>query len=252
MRKSILVLALLLVPGLAFAESGVQWTRDRDATLISKDVGAERWAITYRLSDGRLTGNVFRSDGGPSSFLDCPRTSTDGTSATFTCYGASACGGAPCPTSQYTLIASGVSLPLTFLFPPGDVPVAGKSVDDMLGSWRFVITTSQDTIEFTYRFDDVERFPEGDIAIGESVPGGNPVYATRPGFDGSFVVFDESEFGCNTYVFDFVSDNRIEGSEFATRFNSSTGLCTGERINNVTNSFVAERIGSSLQREKID
>lgn len=81
--------------------------------------GAERWAITYRLGDGHVTGIVFRTDGGPSSFLDCDRTSVTDTDATFDCYGADACGAAPCPESQYTLIASDISLPLSFFFPPG-------------------------------------------------------------------------------------------------------------------------------------
>src|SRR5690606_22355620 len=75
MRRLPVLLALILVPALAEAQSGVQWTRERDATLVSKDVGPERWAITYRLSDGRVTGNVFRTDGGPTSFLDCTQTS---------------------------------------------------------------------------------------------------------------------------------------------------------------------------------
>src|SRR5262249_25578968 len=111
-RTIYLTLALALLPAVASAQSGVQWTRDHDATLISKDVGAERWAITYRLSDGRTTGNVFRTDGGPSSFLECERTSIDGSNATFDCYGASACPATACP--GYGLIASGVVLPVSF------------------------------------------------------------------------------------------------------------------------------------------
>ena len=74
MRILLAALALIVVPSLVEAQSGVQWTRARDATLVSKDVGAERWSITYRLDDGHVTGNVFRTDGGQPSFLDCDRT----------------------------------------------------------------------------------------------------------------------------------------------------------------------------------
>ena len=65
------VVAVLACWGLptrpAHAQSGTRTTPDGARTLISKDVGAERWAITYRLADGRVTGNVFRTDGDPPS-----------------------------------------------------------------------------------------------------------------------------------------------------------------------------------------
>lgn len=130
-RITQLVLLLLFVPSVAAGQGSAQWTRDRDATLISKDVGAERWAITYRLSDSRVTGNVFRTDGGPSSFLQCNRTASDATNITFDCFGASACNGSPCPSTQYGALASGVALPITFFFPPGDavVPTPSDRVD---------------------------------------------------------------------------------------------------------------------------
>lgn len=123
------LIMVLVVPSFAAAQGTVQWTLDRDATLVSKDVGPERWAITYRISDGRVTGNVFRSDGGPSSFLQCDRTGGDPAGFVFDCYGASACTGTPCPGSQYSLIASGVTLPQSFFFPPGDAPPAGAFVE---------------------------------------------------------------------------------------------------------------------------
>lgn len=116
------LLLIVALPAFSAAQGTVQWTLDRDATLVSKDVGDERWAITYRLSDSRVTGNVFRTGGGPSSFLQCNRTGNTPTNLVFDCFGANACSGAPCPTSQYTLIASGVELAPSFFFPPGDVP----------------------------------------------------------------------------------------------------------------------------------
>ena len=40
-------------------ESGLQITPDERCTLVSKDVGTERWAITRNADDGSVTGNVF-------------------------------------------------------------------------------------------------------------------------------------------------------------------------------------------------
>src|SRR4030095_9237840 len=127
MRTLLALLVVVVAPSLAGAQAGVQWTLERDATLVSKDVGTERWAITYRVADGRTTGNVFRTDGGPASFLDCQQTSVVDGNATFDCYGAAACAEAPCPSSQYTLIASGISLPVSFFYPPGTVPNPGAA-----------------------------------------------------------------------------------------------------------------------------
>lgn len=243
MRPKLLVLLLLLAaPSLAGAAGSAQWTRDRDATLVSKDVGAERWAITYRLSDSRVTGNVFRSDGGPSSFLQCDKTGGDSTNLTLDCYGASACGGAPCPSSQYTLIASGVSLPVSFFYPPGDGPSQNPTVADLLGTWHFVVTTSQTTADFTYRFTTVEQSSDGDVVFGTATDSGNRIYAAMAS-GSTFAAFDESEFGCNAYVFTFTTPNHVEGSEFLTAFSSTDQICTAQRINDVTNTFVGDRVG---------
>jgi len=53
MGKYVLAMLLVLVAlaDVAAAQSGVQITRDGKRTLISKDVGNERWAIT--LNDDR-------------------------------------------------------------------------------------------------------------------------------------------------------------------------------------------------------
>jgi hypothetical protein len=80
--------AAIALPAVATAQSrGVQFTPDGKRILINKDVGAERWAITKN-ENGSLTGNVFRSDGGPPAFVFC----SPGNSATnFDCFGADAC-----------------------------------------------------------------------------------------------------------------------------------------------------------------
>src|SRR4030095_4867700 len=58
--------------------SGIQITPEGKRTLVNKDVGSERWAITENADDGSVTGNVFRSDGGPASFVFCERLGDDG------------------------------------------------------------------------------------------------------------------------------------------------------------------------------
>lgn len=213
MKILLAVFALLVAPAFAQAQSGVQWTRERDATLVSKDVGAERWAITYRLSDGRVTGNVFRTDGGPSSFLDCTRTSVTDTEATFDCYGANACAEAPCPESQYTLIATGITLPISFFFPPGDGPDGSATVADLLGTWRFTVDAAGGgTDVFTYRFDRLEN--DGQRAVGEQVGNGDDIVANASGSD--IEMFDRENVNCRKYVFHFVGFDRLEGKQSLT------------------------------------
>ena len=47
-----------LATGASAQGSGLQQTPDSARYLISKDVGAERWAISFNLSDQTVTGNV--------------------------------------------------------------------------------------------------------------------------------------------------------------------------------------------------
>jgi hypothetical protein len=243
MRKLLTLLAVLVVPSLAHAQAGVQWTLERDATLVSKDVGSERWAITYRLSDGRTTGNVFRADGGPPAFLDCERTSVDEVNATFDCFGADACPEAPCPSSQYVLIESGIVLPLSFFFPPGDTPGTGSpTVEDLIGTWRFVIDPGDDQSERTYRFDRVEE-EDGQLrAVGEAEGSGNDVVAFAS--EGGFILFDEGTVRCDKYEFTFANLDRLEGTRFETLFLPVIGGCDDDPDTTIeSDPFFAERIG---------
>jgi hypothetical protein len=82
------LVAVVGVPAIGSAQSrGVQFTPDGKRTLINKDVGAERWAITKNENE-TLTGNVFRSDGGPPAFVFCSPT---GAPNNYDCFGADAC-----------------------------------------------------------------------------------------------------------------------------------------------------------------
>jgi hypothetical protein len=105
--------------------SGVQQTPDSQRYLISKDVGAERWAISFNLSDRTVTGNVFKTDGSPPSFIWCAITDVATnpdpaeTQYTLDCSGADACVEAPCGPTQWTTIASGLVIGGDFLLPDG-------------------------------------------------------------------------------------------------------------------------------------
>lgn len=105
--------------------SGVQQTPDSQRYLISKDVGPERWAISFNLSDRTVTGNVFKTDGSPPSFIWCTITNIAtnpdpaATQYTLDCSGADACAEAPCEPSEWTPIASGLVIGGDFLLPDG-------------------------------------------------------------------------------------------------------------------------------------
>lgn len=115
--------ALNTLPGGTTTSTGLQITPDGKRTLISKDVGPERWAITLNADDSSVTGNVFKSDGTEPSFVWCEFLSDDGNDdlyereLTFECSGADACPGPSCPAGQWTTLAT-VSLPGSFFLPP--------------------------------------------------------------------------------------------------------------------------------------
>jgi len=103
--------------------SGIQQTPDSARYLISKDVGAERWAISYNLNDRTVTGNVFKTDGSAPSFIWCEivneTTSPNPADSQYVldCYGSNACAAAPCPNTAWTLIAAGLQIDGSFLLP---------------------------------------------------------------------------------------------------------------------------------------
>ncbi len=99
--------------GSAVAASGLQLTPDRALTLISKDVGSERWAIS-RNDDATVTGNVFFPGGGEPQFVWCEPNGAAGADVPLRCLGAAACApGADCGRADWTLIAE-VALPASF------------------------------------------------------------------------------------------------------------------------------------------
>ena len=118
-------LAFVALAATAHAQpaSGLQQTPDSQRYLISKDVGAERWAISFNLGDGTVTGNVFKTDGSAPSFIWCRITNVTEAPVpadvkyTLDCSGADACTAAPCTPSQWTSIATGLVIGGDFLLP---------------------------------------------------------------------------------------------------------------------------------------
>lgn len=94
-------------PASAQPASGLQISPDGKRTLISKDVGTQRWAITLNADDGTVTGNVFASDGGAPSFVWCSETARTESDITFSCSGADPCPLEPCPADdEWSFIAA--------------------------------------------------------------------------------------------------------------------------------------------------
>ncbi len=120
MRVATAALAMAVVASLAadaLAQSGLQISPDGKRTLISKDVGSQRWAITLNADDGTVTGNVFAAGGGRPSFVWCSETNRDGGNITFACSGADPCPLAPCPTADEWDFIAEASLPTSFFQP---------------------------------------------------------------------------------------------------------------------------------------
>jgi len=126
------LLATMVFAGLAVATpasaqraSGIQLTPDSGRYLISKDVGSDRWAITYNLDDKTVTGNVFSTAGAPPQFVWCTTTSVvqdpDPAAAQYnlSCQFAGVCEAAPCVATQWSVSPPvAVTVPGSFLLPP--------------------------------------------------------------------------------------------------------------------------------------
>ena len=139
---SLLVIAVLtsVLTSLASAQtrgSGIQLPPDSARYLISKDVGGNRWAISYNLADRTVTGNVFPTDGGAPQFVWCEeisRTSSPDPAAvqvSLRCSGAPPCERAPCPASAWVPIGD-VQVPGSFLLPPGTQSTLSGNVQPIL------------------------------------------------------------------------------------------------------------------------
>jgi hypothetical protein len=135
--------------GTADRESGVQLTPEGTRTLISKDIGEERWAIT-RNADGSVTGNVFFRDGRDPVFVYCTETGSTASDVMLRCESADGCALAPCPPGAWTFVAE-VPLPRSFFAPPAPPLPAGP-----LGRRRFSIDPASSILRSLSTFGPME------------------------------------------------------------------------------------------------
>jgi hypothetical protein len=135
----------LLSPPLALARSGTALTPDTQSLMVSKDIEADRFTIGLNVSQlaplavVNVTGNVFRADGGPPSFIFCdvveqpPGGLADPEGVfVFSCSGTDACTSTAddCAATAWTPIRD-VDLPAGFFLP---VDGLGDPLDALLGS----------------------------------------------------------------------------------------------------------------------
>ena len=127
---------------------GTTLTLDQFNFLVTKDIGAERWSISYSLEPSvspeglvvnrflRVTGNVYQPDGSPPSFVYCTqREDSTGTLSDpssefrFSCSGASACAttASECADTGWSLISDDIPLQASFFLPLGGLPAAATS-----------------------------------------------------------------------------------------------------------------------------
>ncbi|MBY0279208.1 hypothetical protein K2Z84_28070 [Candidatus Binatia bacterium] len=139
-------------PRSAFAGTGssrgATLSLDQFNFLVTKDVGTERWSISYSLQPAvseqglvvdrflSVTGNVYQPDGSPPSFVYCTqREDSTGTLSDpssifrFSCSGASACEttAQQCANTGWTLISDDIPLQASFFLPVGGLPATPTS-----------------------------------------------------------------------------------------------------------------------------
>ncbi len=124
--RALLALGCTLIATAAGAAvSGVQWTPDAKLILVSKDVGNERWAISFNLDDQTATGNVFFTDDRAPSFIFCDLLNFSFDAGVgeldlqYRCSGAErAFGGFS--LSDWAVISDEVFLPMSFFVPEAE------------------------------------------------------------------------------------------------------------------------------------
>jgi hypothetical protein len=144
-RRSLAPAALALLAGAALLgarasvahaqrQSGIQLDPDSATYIISKDVGDERWAITYNLDRKVVIGNVFPQGGGSPSFLYCSITQVDQAANPadamyhMSCQFAQSCGQAPC-ANQWGAPFPVPAIPGSFFLPTGTASTYAGNVE---------------------------------------------------------------------------------------------------------------------------
>lgn len=208
-------------PALAQAASGrgATLTVDRLNFLVTKDVGSERWSISYGnqpvVSEEGLvvdrflsvTGNVYQADGGPPSFVYCtPRADSTGTlddpasEFRFVCSGTSGCAASAraCAATEWRTISDDVRLEASFFLPPGGLPAQPQSDPEIL-----VIGRTSDPPAFVSSDFAVEGTAASAAgAVAGACPVGASCAVARVGTcsDVGGVVVDAEGFGCGCRI----------------------------------------------------
>ena len=207
-------------PRLAYAQAsdrGATLTLDQLNFLVTKDIGAERWSISYSLeptvsAEGlvvnqflSVTGNVYQSDGSPPSFVYC--TQNEGSTGTlddpssefrFSCSGASACTGtaSECAATGWTLIADDIPLQASFFLPPAGLPATPQSDPEIVVIGR---TSDPPSIVVPLDGDAASALASTDRPAGTCPVGDTCVVATLGScvdVAGSIVDLDGGGCGC--------------------------------------------------------
>ena len=170
---------------MAEAQSAAALSSDQSQILIQKDVGSERWSITFRLADGYVLGNVFQPSG--AVFLGCTLAEQAGDSLTHVC--------SSYEDGEWESLAE-VTLPEGFWFPDElgvDVPQYSTGPEEpavpdwpegtrppsragdiasMAGTWSVSSFGIEELYAFSssYFVDGVERL------VGRSWSSSSPVY----------------------------------------------------------------------------
>ena len=129
---ALLAVALLSFAATANAQTGATLTPNQRNYMVNKDIGAERWTINLNLATSdpasvvNATGNIFRADGGPPSFVLCQvRPDSNGTlndpasTFRFTCQGTDACQttATQCAREDWQGISQDVPIAASFFLP---------------------------------------------------------------------------------------------------------------------------------------
>lgn len=278
-RRSAVALAIAMAaaivagsPDVGAAKSGVQQSRDGRVMLISKDVGNERWAISYDLENHTVIGNVFLPSGGNAAFVWCEQTRTNGDTdarrvqLTFACYGADPCDGEPCGSAEWSSLGE-VTLPGEFFLPPADpvstatpapiiVPTATRTPNrtptpvatpdvlrDLLGTWTFETTIISVFLDH-YRLEKVETIDGVRVISGTDLDDGGSILVARPSdliddpFPYDYAMLDPGNTICDFFVFSKTGPDSVAGADFLT--DASAGRC-GSFLTGTPHSMVGSR-----------
>jgi hypothetical protein len=217
---------------------GATLTVDRLSHLVTKDVGSERWSISYSLEPYTseqglvatrfldVTGNVYQPDGTPPSFVFCTqRPDSTGTlddpssEFRFACQGSDACDSTArdCAATKWRPISGDVRLPASFFLPPGGLPAPVQSDPEIVVIGR----TSDPPALIAPQLENASSVDLG--TASDDCPVGAECAVTRIGAcsDVPGIVISGAVIGCRCLVVDVPSSCVVCGE-------GAAGQCGGD------------------------